>query len=133
MYQLYKAKGGKVDRQTFVTVLKYHNSIVIDLVIQTGETYLMPLGIGGLDIVKRYRSFNTPSVNWAETKKLGTVVYYTDDFAVRYRFRRGTFKNRRYFTFRPARGVKGAVNLRVQAIKENPLLLLKYNEINNDL
>jgi len=133
-YDFYKSKGGTEDYDTYIKVITYYNKYVINQMINEGRVLRMGR-LGTMMVAAVWRNFNKQVVNWGETNKLRSqgikeMVYFTDNYAVKYYYMRNKFKNRRFYKFKPTRGIHGNVAKLIEANKKDDLLYKKYAQIN---
>lgn len=76
-----------IDFGTYKTIITEYNKSIADHILETGETVLLPWGIGPITIIKykktqkviqneEGRERYNYSINWKETKKAGKYVYH---------------------------------------------------------
>lgn len=136
-YRFYKSKGGTYSFEDYNKVIVYFNKAVIKEMINNGRVLVLPKNMGKLAIATIYRNFNVNVVNWPETMKnyrngIKQMIYFTDAFSLKYYFLRGPFINKRFYKFKPTKGINGNVRKLIEANKQNPLLYKKYIQINKD-
>jgi len=62
--------------------------------------------------------------------ELYVKVYYIDDYSVKIYYFRGSYKNRKYYKFKPTRGEIGNIHKLIQANQDDPLLYKDYLQVN---
>lgn len=75
-----KNPGTKLTREQYKDIVRTHNSLLLDYLLDTGETYKLPYGFGPLRVKKFKQKFKLKgktiyrktgmSVDWPETRKL---------------------------------------------------------------
>jgi len=135
LYKHYVDNGGKHNYETYSKVICYFNKYVFDEMIYNARALTIGKRLGKLCCATIWRNFNNVPVNWLETNKLkkqgiDQKVYYIDDYSVKIYYFRGSYKNRKYYKFKPTRGEIGNIHKLIQANQDDPLLYKDYLQVN---
>ena len=156
IYKLFCKDNGKdaIDYNTFVEIISKFNKNVVDLILD-GKYFTMKHNMSTLSIARNKRDPACPKIDWKATNDLkkeyirdgvelynhetgeGTryLVYYTDEYYVRFRWVKDQCKvsNKFVYRFDAARGTKGTSPMERLAsiINNDDLAYLTYKPLMN--
>lgn len=120
----------RVSKAQFTKILRLYNRAVCDFLMETGEAFCLPQGVGELRVCKYKRrkpklggdlSKNPGyAIDWANTAKLGKVVYHNNlhsqGYAYRllWNFKTSMLPFREYYVFKPCRRFNRALAKKIK-------------------
>lgn len=134
MYEYFKKKYpySDVTFPMFRYVISTFNQKAIDAILE-GETLKMGFGLGYIRIQKIKRTFEKPTIDWGETRKLRaqgveTRVFFTDDFWYRFYWAKKAcnIKNKTVYRFDPTKGPNGNTKKLARKLKGDDLAKLNF-------
>lgn len=108
----------KISFEKWKSVLETANSLIREFVLETGDKFKLPWGLGSIAISKKKKKavkvhkgveYNNLPIDWAKTKKYGKYVYHlnshTDGYSCKWEWFReeARFANSSLWTFKTAR------------------------------
>lgn len=103
-------KRKPVEYSLYNDVIKSFNYTVLNKLIAEARTFKLPYNLGYLGIIKYQVDFdpnkiNKWKVNYAESKKLGYIVYHDEPFRYRWYWDKNSvsLKGKRFYKFIPSR------------------------------
>ncbi len=96
---------------TCITLWNDANLQMKNLILMEGEIIKLPFQLGTLSIIKvklnyKNRPLNKLKINWPESKRLKTTVYFTPEYYYRVRWTKGKTNKHNLFHFKPANRFK---------------------------
>jgi hypothetical protein len=135
-YKYYKEEmKGKVNFDTYTDILVDFNMYCMKEMIENARVLNMGDQVGNMFVACIWRNFNRRVVNWGETNKRRAngekvMIYYTDDYSLKFMWRKGKFRGKSLYKFMPTQGSKGNMQYMLRYNRDNPLMYKQYAQIN---
>jgi len=148
-FKSYKENRGTVSRGAFFRIMRKMNKAVVEEILETGEEYNLPHGIGTIYFIKKKNKaivvdgkvILTAPVDWHSTMKLWedneeardkkVLVRHSNMHTSRYSFRirctRMKIKNKKFFKFTIMRSFKRAYAQRIKTYDKDKLDIYKID------
>lgn len=122
-----KSQGLKpTDYKTYAKLIKDCNKSIVKYILESGDDFKFPFGLGSLRIRKRVRTYNEKNrnkwpVDYKKTKELGFIVYFTTDFKYKWNWRKrgASFVNKAIYVFIPCRKAKRNISKSINKDKKD--------------
>lgn len=124
MYKYFRTYSQtKIKYKDYSKIIKCLNSEIVNIVVNEGKIFEMPLYMGHIQICKFERSYNKKQNLWAtdfkKSKELGFRVYHDQQFIYRWCWKKNKakFRNKTGYKFQANRQAKRAVAKALRELK----------------
>lgn len=113
-----------VDYAVYYKVIREFNKVLRDKIVKNASSFKMPYNLGYLGIIKYEVNFDIKKlknwkVNYGESKKQGTIIYYDQPFRYKWKWDKSKLKltGKKFYKFTPCRKASRAIP---EHLKSNP-------------